>query len=679
MNITGQRIGVDVGGTFTDFVVLDAYRLTVYKVSTVPEDQSQAILHGMEVLQVDAKASVMHGTTIATNALLERRGARTALITTRGFADVLAIGRQNRPQLYEFSPSAGSPLIPRSLRFEVDERIDHKGAIQKDLDVSAFRELVQVLKQKRIESVAVTLLFSFLNNVHEYLIASLLEEELPGVPFSLSVDLLPEYREYERTSTTVVNAYVRPLVMRYLTHLERMLQNRTLKVMQSSGGILDAEQAALQPARLVLSGPAGGVVGAFTLAKHALASTKPKIMTLDMGGTSTDVALCPGRIPQTTESAICNIPLRLSTTQIHTVGAGGGSLARVDAGGVLRVGPQSAGAVPGPVCYGQGGKIPTVTDANLVLGRLIPSQFLGGKSSRILDVELARKAIATLGESIGFSVEETALGILRVANATMERALRRVSVECGYDPRSHVLIPFGGAGPLHACEIARLLGIPKILIPRYPGVLSAFGLLMADITSDASRALLLPLEELIANPRHLQVIVNELETIVLSRLDSEVAQLDCSIDLRYLGQSYELTIPIGLPATAKNIDAAGKAFHVAHHERYGYSMPEHSVESVAVRLQASIVQSQKIAHSNTNARNNSPFQLGDAPRTPVYFTAEEPSAIPLLSRDLLYEGCTFDGPALIVQYDSTIVITAGWSVMVDELENLHLSWIHNDD
>lgn len=678
MHANGQRIGIDVGGTFTDFVVLDASGLTVYKVSTTPDDQSQAILRGMEVLQVDSNAPVMHGTTIATNALLEQRGARTVLITTQGFADVLAIGRQNRPQLYEFSQPAASPLIPESLRFEVDERIDHTGEIQKALDVSAFRELLQVLKQKRVESVAVVLLFSFLNNVHERLIAALLKKELPEVPFSLSVDLLPEYREYERTSTTVVNAYVRPLVMRYLTHLGHVLEGRTLKVMQSSGGTLDAEQATLQPARLVLSGPAGGVVGAFTLAKHALGTARPQIMTLDMGGTSTDVALCSGRIPQTTESVICEVPLRLPTTQIHTVGAGGGSLARVDAGGILRVGPQSAGAVPGPVCYGQGGKISTVTDANLVLGRLIPSRFLGGKSSRALDIELARKAIAELGASLGLSIEETALGILRVANATMERALRRVSVECGYDPRSYVLVPYGGAGPLHACAIARSLGVQKILVPRHPGVLSAFGLLMADITSDASQALLLPLEELSTNPKRLKAVVNQLESVVLSRLDSEAAQLDCSLDLRYTGQSYELTVPLSLPATSKSIDLAGEAFHAAHSARYGYSTPGLPVESVAVRLQASIAQSQKIPSPNENAMNR-PFSLADAPCTSVYFTADEPLEVPLLSRDLLNEGCGFEGPALVVQYDSTLVISSDWSVTVDQSQNLHLNWIRHDD
>ena len=676
MHASDQCIGIDVGGTFTDFVVLDTNGLTVYKVPTTLENQSYAILQGMEVLAVDSKAPVVHGTTIATNALLERRGARTALITTRGFADVLAIGRQNRPQLYEFSQTERSPIISQPLRFEVDERIGSSGEILRKLDDSEFERLLQILKQKRVESIAVVLLFSFLNDQHERLLGAFLEKELPDIPFSLSVDLLPEYREYERTSTTVVNAYIRPLVMRYLAHLERALRGRSLKVMQSSGGVLDATQATSQPARLVLSGPAGGVVGAFTIAKHALETATPKIMTLDMGGTSTDVALCSGKIPQTTESDICDIPLRLPTTQIHTVGAGGGSLSRVDSGGVLRVGPQSAGAMPGPVCYGYGGEIPTVTDANLVLGRLIPSQFLGGKDSRTLDTELARQAIARLGQTLGLSIEETALGILQVANATMERALRSVSVECGHDPRSYILVPYGGAGPLHACAIAHALGVQKILVPRYPGVLSAFGLLMADISDDASQALLSPVKELASTPKPLKKLIRQLESIVLSRLDSNSAQLDCSLDLRYMGQSYELTVPLNFPITVRNIEAAEEAFHTAHHARYGYSDTELPVESVTVRLRATVPQSQEIPVPKNSVKP--PFNIGDAPRTPVYCKADKPLEVPLINRDLLNEGCEFAGPALIVQYDSTLVVSPHWRVSVDKWQNLYLNWSSHD-
>lgn len=672
MRANGQCIGIDVGGTFTDFVLLDTSGLTVHKVPTTPSDQSQAIQQGLAVLSVDPDAPVMHGTTTATNALLQRRGARTALITTHGFADVLAIGRQNRPQLYEFSQATRNHLVPRQLRMQVDERIDSKGNVHRKLERYSLSEVLEVLKHEEVESVAVVLLFSFLNDVHERDIAATLAEEFPDVPVSLSVDLLPEYREYERTTTTVINAYVRPLVMRYLTRLRRVLSGRSLKVMQSSGGTLDAQQASKQASRLVLSGPAGGVVGAFALARQTLSTSSPHIISFDMGGTSTDVALCPGRIPQTTEGTICDLPLRLPSTQIHTVGAGGGSLAYVDSGGVLRVGPQSAGAVPGPVCYGQGGQTPTVTDANLVLGRLIPSQFLGGDSARPLDAQAAYRAIAHLGQPLELSPEETALGIVRVANATMERALRRVSVECGYDPRSYILVPFGGAGPLHACAIVDSLGIKNILIPRHPGVLSALGLLMADITSDVSQALLSTSEELLSNPEHLENSINQLKPIVLSRLDlgAGKAQLDCSLDLRYSGQSYELTVPVGLPVGPENIRIAIEAFHSAHHMRYGYSSPELPVESVAVRLRATVTREKVIPTPAVPAAPQ--FDIAQAPKAPVYFTADGPMSVPVLKRDTLVEGCTFRGPALIVQYDSTVLMPPGWDAEVDQWQNLHL-------
>ena len=672
MRANGQCIGIDVGGTFTDFVVLGASGLTVHKVPTTPSDQSQAILQGLAVLSVDPDAPVMHGTTTATNALLQRRGARTALITTHGFADVLAIGRQNRPQLYEFSQATRNHLVPRKLRMQVDERIDSKGNIHRRLDRPSLSEVLEVLKQEEVESVAVVLLFSFLNDVHERGIAAALAEEFPDVPVSLSVDLLPEYREYERTATTVINAYVRPLVMRYLTRLRRVLSGRSLKVMQSSGGTLDAHQASIQASRLVLSGPAGGVVGAFALARQTLSTSSPHIISFDMGGTSTDVALCPGRIPQTTEGTICDLPLRLPSTQIHTVGAGGGSLAYVDSGGVLRVGPQSAGADPGPVCYGQGGQTPTVTDANLVLGRLIPSQFLGGDSARPLDVQAAHRAIAHLGQPLELSPEETALGIVRVANATMERALRRVSVECGYDPRSYILVPFGGAGPLHACAIADSLGMKKILVPRHPGVLSALGLLMADITSDVSQALLSTAEELLSNPERLENSINQLKPIVLSRLDSDAGdvKLDCSLDLRYSGQSYELTVPLSLPVEPDNIRISIEAFHSAHHMRYGYSAPELPVESVAVRLRATVAREIEIPRPAMSTA--SPFDIAQAPKAPVYFTADGPMSVPVLRRHALVERCAFGGPALIVQYDSTVLMPPGWDAEVDKWQNLHL-------
>ena len=662
-----------MGGTFTDFVVLEPYGLKIYKLPTTPQNQSEAILKGLKTCSVSPDAPMIHGTTVATNALLERSGAQTALITTRGFADVIEIGRQDRPHLYALSQTKKAPLISRSLRFEVDERIDSEGKIQQELDTSFLSALMDRLKEKRVESIAVVFLFSFLNDTHERQMETLLKTEFPDVPVTLSVDLLPEYREYERTSTTVMNAYVRPLVQRYVRLLADGLGDRSLYVMQSNGGTLKADQASSEAARLVLSGPAAGVTGAFATAKQAFSTDTPDIITFDMGGTSTDVALCPGIIPQTTESMIDGMPLRLPSTEIHTVGAGGGSLAHIDLGGILRVGPKSAGAYPGPVCYGKGGNIPTVTDANLVLGRMVSSQFLGGQTATTLDEDLSRRAIAHLAESLNYSVEEAAIGILRVANATMERALRRISVESGYDPRNYVLVPFGGAGPLHACEIADSLGMTKILVPRHPGVLSATGLLMADLVYDSSKAFLSSMNALRLNPHPLGKMIDQLTSIILSQLPSDLMdiQLKCFLDMRYQGQSYELTVPLVLPIDPENLNAASDTFHQTHHQRYGHSDQKSPVESVAVRLKARIPTSfstQEITESGNPSMN-----LLDCPQVRVYFTADQPLSVPLIRRDHLGPKYRFGGPALVVQYDSTLLIPPHWKVSVDQWMNLHLA------
>ena len=524
---TVRAIGIDVGGTFTDFVYVADRSVRVLKVPTTAV-QSQGIVTGLESLEAAADAAIIHGTTTATNALLEMRGARTALLTTKGFADTLAIGRQNRPQLYRLAQQRNAPLVPKAWRFEVLERLAADGTILEALDEDAVREIVIPLKASGIESLAIVFLFSFLDPAHERRAAGILRGHLPNLSLSLSSEILPEYREYERTATTVINAYVQPLVGRYLRRLSDAVGGRALWVMQSSGGTISIRQAARQAARLVLSGPAGGVVGAFGLARQALGTEAPRVLTFDMGGTSTDVSLCPGRIPHTAESTIAGLPLRLPSTWIHTVGAGGGSMARVDMGGVLRVGPESAGAHPGPVCYGRGGTSVTVTDANLVLGRLVAGQFLGG-SAAPLDTTAARNALQELGARLGMGPEEAALGVLRVANATMERALRRVSLERGHDPRNYVLVPFGGAGPLHACDLASALGIRRLLVPRHPGVLSALGLLMADVTDDASQALLSPLADLAATPSRLDEAVKKLSGCVLG---GESARLEAFLDLR---------------------------------------------------------------------------------------------------------------------------------------------------
>ena len=667
-------VGIDVGGTFTDFVLFRDGQVQIHKEATTVRDQSQAIIRGLELLQVTAADAIIHGTTVATNALLERRGARTALITTEGFADVLSIGRQNRPELYALAQPPPSRLVPRERRFEVAERLDCTGKVLTPLNEQELEKIAARMAETDVESIALCLLFSFLNDAHERQISKWLSERMPEVHQSLSVDVLPEYREYERTATTVINAYVQPLVNRYLVRLSRALSGQTLWIMQSNGGTLAADQAARLGARMVLSGPAGGVVGALGLARQAESSETPHLITFDMGGTSTDVALCPGHIPQTTESTICDLPLRLPSIQIHTVGAGGGSMARVDTGGILRVGPESAGADPGPVCYNKGGVSPTVTDANLVLGRLRPDYFLGGSRPKPLDAGAARAALENLGRPLALSAQETALGVIRIANSTMERALRRVSLEQGYDPRNYTLVPFGGAGPLHACDLSEALGIRRILVPRHPGVLSAMGLLMADVSTDASQAVIRPMAEVMQQPDLLAERIEELKHQVATRL--ETRRPDCriaaSLDLRYAGQSYEITTPMPLPVTATGLRQTVKGFHDAHLQRYGYAAAELPVECVTLRIQASLPGT-RFAQPAADAET---ADLADARvyTQSIWLADKGELEVPCYDRNRLQAGHRFDGPALIVQYDTTIAVNPQWQVRIDSWGNILLKY-----
>lgn len=687
-------VGIDVGGTFTDFVVWRDDRLHVHKVPTTPADQSIAIIQGLRELGLltgDAPAlALVHGMTVATNALLERRGARTALLTTAGFADALVIGRQNRPQLYRLHQERPAALVADPHRLEIDERLDYQGNVITPLAESDVPALAARLRAAEIESLAVVFLFSFRNPAHEQRAAELLRAALPDLPISLSSDILPEYREYERTATTVINAYVQPLVARYLARLAQTLATElpgarpAVHIMQSNGGVIGLEQAATQAARVVLSGPAGGAVGAFAIAEQAMRSLSPSLpispsahnavnlITFDMGGTSTDVALCPGRIPTTAESTITDLPLRLPVIDIHTVGAGGGSIAFVDAGGALQVGPRSAGAVPGPACYGRGGDLPTVTDANLVLGRLDAAGFLGGHGQVRLDEAAARRVLQQLGDQLHLSVEEAALGVVRVANATMERALRRVSVERGHDPRAFVLLPFGGAGPLHACELATDLGVTRILCPPNPGVLSAYGMLMADVTSEASQALLADAPALFDDPAPLTAAIAALTgkaLAVLARENVATVTTTAALDLRYQGQSYELTAPLALPVTPASVADAVTAFHVAHAQRYGYAMPQERVEAVTVRLRAA-APGVKPSLPFATAPATTAAAVAIVHTKPVWFAATGPVPTACYARDRLQFGHRLAGPALILQYDTTIVLTPDWSAAVDEMLNL---------
>ncbi len=666
-------VGVDVGGTFTDFVLLESSRMRIWKCSTTPADQTQAIASGLAELGI-RRAVIVHGTTLATNALLERRGARTALLTTAGFADVLSIGRQNRPHLYRLGQEREPPLVPDEWRREVAERLDAAGKVLTPLDEEAVDEGVGRLVSEGVESLAIVFLFSFRNPVHERRAAERIRARYPHLTLSLSSEVLPEYREYERMVTTVVNAYVSPLVGRYMERLAQVLPGGHIRVMQSNGGVIGPRQAAAQAARLVLSGPAGGVVGAFFIAQESQpdSSLPPHIITLDMGGTSTDVALCPGTIPYTPENTVAGLPLRLPAVDVHTVGAGGGSIAWVDATGVLHVGPQSAGAVPGPVCYRRGGQIPTVTDAHLVLGRLHPTYFLGGRGDISLDLPAARSALAQLGQTLGgLTPEEAALGVIRVANATMERALRYVSVERGYDPRRFALLPFGGAGPLHACALAEALGIPLILVPPHPGVLSALGLLVADVTCDVSRSVLGDAEEWLTEPGPLAAVLEELAEQVRATLRAEGfphPNLEAALDLRYRGQSYELTVPLSLPPTKAQ---ALEDFHAAHRQRYGYAMPTEAVEVVTVRVRGiGPVPRPALPRAPRETDDATPALLG---LQPVWFRPDGPTATPAYDRSRLRPGNRLRGPAIVFQYDTTVLVHPGWEAEVDEWGNIRMT------
>jgi N-methylhydantoinase A len=669
-------LGIDVGGTFTDFVLVDgAGQVRIHKLLTSARDPSVAILQGIADLEAGPETTVVHGATVATNALLERRGARTALITTAGFCDLLEIGRQIRSELYALHPTRPAPLVPAHWRFELPERVDCHGAILVPLEADATDASVRQILDDGLESVAVCFLFSFLNPEHERRVRErigvLCGEPKPMV--SLSCEVLPEYREYERMSTTVINAYVAPLTSRYLTNLEKGLNARRLRIMQSNGGVISAEAARTLAARTALSGPAGGVVGAFEMARMA---GFDQAITFDMGGTSTDVSLCPGRIQETTEGTIAGLPLRLPIIDIHTVGAGGGSIARLDAGGALRVGPQSAGSDPGPVCYGRDdAREITVTDANLVLGRLDAEHFLGGRMA--LDLERARARMQDLARSMSLPLEAAAWGVIRVANSNMERAIRTISVERGHDPRRFTLVAFGGAGPLHACELATVLRIPRVLIPPHPGVLSALGMVMADVTKDYSQTVMLPAEK--ADTGTLERLFAPLyeqarADLRLEGYTDDSVQLLPALDMRYVGQSYELVVGIGARGAGREEGRHVEDFHIAHRRRFSYASEREPVEIVNLRLKA-IGRATKPRFSHRPATGLDP-KAAHIGYKQVHFADDEssPAARPifaaLYARERLAPGNIVVGPSVIFQLDTTTVIPPGWAASVDGWGNL---------
>ncbi|MDQ2715989.1 MAG: hydantoinase/oxoprolinase family protein [Chloroflexota bacterium] len=656
-------VGVDTGGTFTDIALLHEGTFRVHKVLSTPADPSRAIMEGLQHLGVLDKLGVLvHGSTVATNAVLEQKGVRTGLVTTAGFRDVLEIGRQTRPSLYDLRARKVPPLVPRSLRVEVVERLDERGQVLVQLDEASLTAAIETLQEAGVEAVAISLLFSFANPAHEQSVARAVRAA--GLYVSASSDVLPEFREYERTSTVVLNAYVGPLIDRYLARLEMDLPERTtLRIMQSNGGSISSKTARREAARTLLSGPAAGVVGAAFVAE---ASGFEHIITIDIGGTSTDVAqMHHHTISETTSGKIGGYPTKLPMIDIHTVGAGGGSIAWFDAGGALRVGPVSAGARPGPAAYAFGGTEATVTDANVVLGRLLPDKFLGG--SMQLDRARACKAVESIAERLGTTTEEAAMGIIRVVNANMEAAMRVISVERGSDPRDFALVAFGGAGPLHACELAAALRIPRVLVPAVPGVLSALGMLVADILRDYVRTLMLPAEqaqqEVVAVLAHLEE--QGRHDLLSEGLAAEKVQIEHYLDLRYAGQSYELAIPF-----AGSIEQAIADFHVAHQRRFGYNDPNERVQVVNVRVKARGLADKPVLERREMVKDASATPLC---RQAVYFAGADGAVCyeaPIYERSTLVPGVVLAGPAVIIQYDTTTVLPPGWCALVDSAGNL---------
>jgi N-methylhydantoinase A len=652
--VTGPRarLGVDVGGTFTDLVALVDGELVTAKVPSTPKDQARGVVHAIEVaaLAPGTAAGFTHGSTVATNALLERRGACTALVTTEGFRDVLEIGRQNRPALYDLTRDRPPPLVPRELRFTVRERMGPDGVLV-PLDRDSLRAAVDACRDAGVEAVAVCLLFGFLHPEHERRVGAALREALPDVHVSLSCEVLPELREYERCSTTVCDGYLTPRLAVYLQNLAGEVEARGLPaplVMQSSGGAVEIEVAAANAAGCILSGPAGGVVGAAWVAGL---SGFHDLLTFDMGGTSTDVAPVLGGVVQTTtESVVAGVPLKLPMVDVHTVSAGGGSIAWVDAGGALRVGPHSAGADPGPAAYDRGGEQPTVTDANLFLGYLPDGAELGGEVR--LDRGLAERALRRVGEQAGLDAQRTALGIVRVADAEMTRALRVISIERGLDPRELTLVAFGGAGGLHACALAEELRIGRVLVPRAAGVLSALGLAISDVRRDHVHPFLAALDA--ADPAEVEAAFAALERRAGEQLAGDPRRtVTRSADARYQGQSFELTVG------AEDLPGLAGRFHAEHERRYGYRMDDEPVELVNLRLVATV------PGDKPQLREAPPRREVPCGRRRASFDGDW-REVDVVHRADLGAGSAVNGPAVVEFAESTLLVRPGWRGTVDQ-------------
>lgn len=674
------RIGVDTGGTFTDVALVEEAtgKTAITKVPSTPDNPSLAVLNGVKQIVNETGIAFadlsffIHGSTVATNTLLEQKGANTALLTTKGFKDVLQIGRQTRPKLYDFRARKAEPYVPRNLRFELDERIDANGKILKDIDENELLQIVEMLKKENIDSLAVCLINSYVNPVHEKQVKLILHEHVPDLAVTLSCEVMPEFKEYERTSTVVANAYVLPKMRYYLnhlkTHLKEMEVPSDLYIMQSNGGIISADTAIETPVRTVLSGPAGGVLAGQMVARN---TPFKNLITIDMGGTSLDTALIENGEPQyTTMSEIDGRPIKVPMVEIHTIGSGGGSIAWIDVGGALRVGPHSAGATPGPICYGKGGKEPTVSDANAILGRLNPNAILGGKMK--MDVQAARQIMKEkIADPLGMTVEEAAEGILRVVNANMVRGIRVISIEKGHDVRDFTLMAFGGAGPLHAVDIAEELGCQKVIVPPHPGIACSMGMLMADVRHDYVQTYTSPLSTV--NVDELNSLLNNLASEAREELKSEGftdqnTELRASLDLRYLRQAYEINVPLrDVRVCKENLNQVAEMFHQLHEKIYGFNRRSEELELINVRM----IGVGKIQEMKTGNTKEMTAKKGVQPigKRRVYFRHDFVDT-PIYNRSDLFNGTVITGPAIIEQLDSTILVHPRKEAVVDAHGNI---------
>ncbi len=672
------RVGVDVGGTFTDFCCIDVRtgELRVFKRPSTPKDQSEGLSLGLcdllrrEAREMNDVTFLAHGSTVATNALLEQKCAAVGLLTTEGFRDLLELGRQVRPDIYDSSVDKPPLLVPGPWRLEIHERTSAKGELLVELDESQARRMIAQLKQEGAQALAVCLLHSYINPKHEQRLRELIGDELPDAYVSLSSEVICEFREFERFSSTVLNSALGPVIRRYL----RGLDTRTAKlglsskpqIMQSNGGLMSIAQAEALPVSLLLSGPAAGVSGAVHVARQ---SGHHDIITFDMGGTSTDVSLVRrGRLVYNRLRKLAGYEIKLPMVDVHSIGAGGGSIARADAGGFIHVGPASAGAVPGPACYGAGGELPTVTDANVLTGRLGPEGLLGGAMQ--LQPQRAERAIAQhVARQVGSTAVDAALGILAMVNATMLGAIRRISVERGHDPRRFTLVAFGGAGPLHAAELARALGIPKILVPEHPGVLSALGLLVSDVRTEFSTTRVVPTSS--ASMETVRATVESLGKqaqawLAQENVPSAGRQITFALDMRYAGQNHELTVPLPNKVSWKSLVAQlQRRFAILHREVYGHGEVDET-EIVTIRA---------IASGKTRRRRFRAAEATDRTRKEpryrtVHFGAGKGVLCPVFDRAQLRTGQALAGPAIIEQMDTTTLVLHGQRAQLDSARNI---------